>query len=58
MTDLYRQRRFSEALSVLQDLAARLPEDRPVRIYLERVERYSRESVPQGWDAVEVLDSK
>jgi adenylate cyclase len=52
--DLYRGRRFQQAVKVFGDLAEELPGDGPVRLYLERSRLALGTPPPEDWDGVHV----
>jgi adenylate cyclase len=53
---LYRQRRFSEAATVLEARLAKDPKDGPTAALLERCHQYAKTPPPPSWDGVASLD--
>lgn len=55
---LYQAARFAEALSALEALAQRHPEDGPTALYVERCREYIADPPPSGWDGVYRMKTK
>jgi adenylate cyclase len=56
--ELYRTRRWEEALRLLDDLAAEAPADGPVALYRRRARTLLAAPPPADWDGVFVAESK
>jgi adenylate cyclase len=56
--ELYRTRRWEEALRVLDELQRAWPADGPVALYRRRVRALLAEPPPADWDGVFVAESK
>ncbi len=56
--DLYMARQWKKATSLFQDLKEMYPSDKPVRIILERCEKYAAEPPGDDWAGVIVLRDK
>ena len=50
--ELYRQRRFPEALAGFEAIGAAAPEDGPARTYRDRCRRFQEAPPPADWDTV------
>ncbi|MBS1198388.1 MAG: signal transduction histidine kinase [Proteobacteria bacterium] len=56
--DAYYRRDFAGAGSLFREIHARLPNDLPAAIYLERATLAENEGVAEDWKGIEVLQSK
>jgi adenylate cyclase len=56
--ELYRTRRWDEALRLLDELAAEAPADGPVALYRRRARALLADPPPADWDGVFVAESK
>jgi len=56
--ELYLKRKWEDAISILEVLAGKFPDDKPVAIYLDRCGRYSENAPDPDWSGVVRLDSK
>lgn len=56
--ELYRERRFGEALDAFAALVERYPEDGPAAVYLERCRQHAAVPPPAEWDFAHQLASK
>jgi len=57
-TLLYRQRRWQESVSALQELNAKFPNDGPAAMLLRRCEEFVKQPPPPDWDGVYNLRQK
>jgi two-component system sensor histidine kinase ChiS len=55
---LYYQQQFDESQKMFQEVLQINPRDRAALLYLKRCEQYQKFGVPDGWDAIEVLQEK
>ncbi len=56
---LYRERRWTEAVSTLQKVAAlKGEEDRPAGLLIERARQYMTMPPPEDWNGIEILGRK
>lgn len=56
---LYRERRWAEAVSILQKVAAlKGEEDRPAGLLIERARQYMTMPPPEDWNGIEILGRK
>ena len=56
---LYRERRWAEAVSTLQKVAAlKGEEDRPASLLIERARQYTAMPPPEDWNGIEILGRK
>jgi adenylate cyclase len=56
--DLYRARRWAEALRLLDELGGEAPGDGPVALYRRRARALLADPPPEDWDGVFVAESK
>lgn len=56
--DLYQKQQFQDALNLLQECQAALPQDLPVQIYIRRCNKWLAEAPKEGWDPVGRLAQK
>jgi adenylate cyclase len=56
--DLYRARRWEEALRLLDELARERPDDGPVALYRRRARQLLAVPPPEDWDGVFIADFK
>jgi adenylate cyclase len=56
--ELYRSRRFDEALDAFEALGNRFPDDGPTRLLTNRCREYLLQPPPEGWDGVHVMTAK
>ena len=56
--ELYRARRWEEALRLLDALAREAPADGPVALYQRRARALLADPPPEDWDGVFVAESK
>jgi len=56
--DLYRSRRWEEALRLLDALAGEAPGDGPIALYRRRARALLAAPPPEDWDGVFVAESK
>ncbi len=56
--DAYYRRDFTGAAQLFREILARMPNDLPASIYLERAVRAEKEGVSEDWTGVEILSSK
>jgi class 3 adenylate cyclase/uncharacterized membrane protein len=54
----YKKRDFRTALQLLQSIEAINPNDKAIKIYIDRCAYYSEKGVPEYWDGVESFDLK
>jgi class 3 adenylate cyclase len=54
----YRQQALTEAIPYFEDVLNLNPDDKVAQIYLNRCRHWQQIGVPDGWDGIEVLDSK
>lgn len=54
----YKKREFDTALRQLEGIHQTNPEDKVIRLYMERCNRYLAQGVPDQWDGVENIDHK
>jgi adenylate cyclase len=56
--ELYRHRRWSDALSAFQEIRDKWPKDGPAGVYVERCQEYIAAEPPGNWDGVFVMTHK
>ncbi|MGD9788775.1 MAG: GAF domain-containing protein [Sulfuricellaceae bacterium] len=56
--DLYRRKRFDEALGQFRQALTLNPADKPSRLYIERCEHLKTSPPPEDWNGVWVMQSK
>jgi len=54
----YKKKEFKDALKLLQNIQAVNPDDKALKIYIERCSYYIEKGVPELWDGVESFDLK
>jgi signal transduction histidine kinase/class 3 adenylate cyclase/CheY-like chemotaxis protein len=55
---LYYQQQFDESQKMFQEVLQVNPHDRAALLYVKRCEKYQKIGVPDGWDAIEILEEK
>ena len=55
---LYKERKFEEALGLFRQAAEADPTDGPSKLYIGRCEVFIKESPPADWDGVFVMKTK
>jgi len=55
---LYYQQQFDESQKMFQEVLQINPRDRAALLYVKRCEKHQKFGVPDGWDAIEILDEK
>lgn len=55
---LYKKKDFKDALQILQSIQAINPDDKTIKIYIDRCSFYLAKGVPEYWDGVESFDLK
>jgi len=56
--DLYQQKKFTEALTIFQELASEMPENYLNKMYIERSQNMINNPPPDNWDGVYEYKSK
>lgn len=56
--DLYKQRRFEEAISSFERALKHEPDDGPCKLYITRCRELIENPPPDGWDGVFTMTSK
>lgn len=54
----YKKKEFKDSLKLLQNIQAVNPDDKALKIYIERCSYYIEKGVPEFWDGVESFDLK
>jgi len=55
---LYTAGKFAEARQRFEDVLQRFPEDKTSKLYVTRCKEYQASGAPEGWEGVEVMESK
>jgi adenylate cyclase len=55
---MYRNRRWDDAIELFSELINTYPDDQPTKLYMERAWVYSKNPPPENWDGVFVMASK
>ncbi len=56
--ELYRARKFEEALTYFKKALEVRPEDGPSKLYVQRCEEYIKNPPPPDWDAIVTMTTK
>jgi adenylate cyclase len=56
--ELYRQKKFSEAIQKFNEALSIEPDDQPSRLYVERSQLYQTNPPPEEWNGVFILKTK
>lgn len=56
--ELYKQRKWDEAIGFFQKALEIFPKDGPSGLYLERCMKYKENPPPEDWDGVFVMTTK
>jgi len=54
----YSQREWSAALKCFQEVLGISPDDQPARVYINRIEAFTRTPPPDGWEGITEFDYK
>jgi len=56
--ELYRSRKFEEAILYFKKCLEIFPEDGPSQVYIERCDYFLKNPPPENWDGVFVMTTK